>query len=159
MEAQMAEVGTEYVLKNTLTTRKTGPPIFPKGEYGTGFNPDTPKTLPSWLSEQDLAYYTAKFEKTGFTGGLNYYRNFNRNWELIAPWTDSQVKVPVRFISGELDMVYTSLSMKEYIHGGQFKKDVPNLEEVIIQEGVAHFNSQETAEEISNYILDFMKKF
>jgi hypothetical protein len=77
MEAQMAEVGTAYVMKNILTTRKTGPPIFPKGEYGTGFNPDTPDTLPSWLTEDDLAYFVSKFEKTGFTGALNYYRNFN----------------------------------------------------------------------------------
>ncbi|KAI4323900.1 hypothetical protein L6164_023474 [Bauhinia variegata] len=159
IEAQMAKVRTAYVLKNILTTRKTGPPIFPKGEYGTAFNPDFTKPLPSWLSEQDLAYFAAKFEKTGFTGGLNYYRNLNRNWELTAPWTGAQVTVPVRFITGDLDMVYTSLSLKEYIHGGEFKKDVPNLEEVIIQKGVAHFNNQEAPEEINNYILDFIKKF
>jgi len=56
-------------------------------------------------------------------------------------------------------MVYTSLNMKEYIHGGGFKEDVPNLEEVIVQKGVAHFNNQEAAEEISNYIYEFIKKF
>jgi len=44
-----------------------------------------------------------------------------------------KIKVPVKFITGELDMVYTSLNMKEYIHGGGFKEDVPNLEEVIVQ--------------------------
>ncbi|CAI8615406.1 unnamed protein product [Vicia faba] len=99
MEAEMAEVGTAYVLKNILTTRQTGPPIFPKGEYGTGFNPDTPDTLPSWLTEDDLAYYVSKFEKTGFTGGLNYYRNFNLNWELTAPWSGFKIQVPVKFIT------------------------------------------------------------
>ena len=67
MEAEMAEVGVAYVLKNILTTRKPGPPIFPKGEYGTGFNPDMPTTLPSWLSEDELNYYVDKFEKTSFT--------------------------------------------------------------------------------------------
>ncbi|KAI4332028.1 hypothetical protein L6164_016969 [Bauhinia variegata] len=159
MEAQIAEVGVPYVLKNILTTRKTGPPIFPKGEYGKGFNPDTPETLPPWLSEQDLAYFVSKFEKTGFTGGLNYYRNFDRNWELTAPWTGAQVKVPVKFITGDLDMVYTSGWIKPYIHSDQFKKDVPSLEEVVIQEGVAHFNNQETAEEITNHIYNFIKKF
>ncbi|XP_014518025.1 uncharacterized protein LOC106775415 [Vigna radiata var. radiata] len=159
MEAQMAEVGTEYVLKNILTTRKPGPPIFPKGEYGTGFNPDMTDSLPSWLSEDDLAYYVSKYEKTGFTGPLNYYRNGNSNWELTAPWIGVKVQVPVKFITGELDMVYTSLNMKEYIHGGGFKQDVPNLEEVIVQKDVAHFNNQEAAEEISNYIYEFIKKF
>ncbi|XP_047155205.1 epoxide hydrolase A-like [Vigna umbellata] len=159
METQMAEVGTEYVLKNILTTRKPGPPILPKGEYGTGFNPDMPNSLPSWLTDDDLAYYVSKFEKTGFTGPLNYYRNLNLNWELTAPWSGGKIQVPVKFITGELDMVYTSLNMKEYIHGGGFKQDVPNLEEVIVQKDVAHFNNQESAEEIGNYIYEFIKKF
>lgn len=70
-----------------------------------------------------------------------------------------QIKVPVKFIAGELDMVYTSLGIKEYIHGGGFKEDVPNLEQVIVQKGVAHFNNQEAAEDISNYIHDFINKF
>ncbi|KAK2419062.1 epoxide hydrolase A [Trifolium repens] len=159
MEAEVAEVGTAYVLKNVLTTRQTGPPILPNGEYGTGFNPDTPDTLPSWFTEDDLAYFVSKFEKTGFTGGLNYYRNLNINWELMTPWNGVKIKVPVKFITGELDMVYTSLNMEEYIHGGGFKEDVPNLEEVIVQKGVAHFNNQEAAEEISNHIYEFIKKF
>ncbi|XP_058738510.1 uncharacterized protein LOC131610557 [Vicia villosa] len=159
MEAEMAEVGTEYVLKNFLTTRKIGPPIFPKGEYGTGFNPDTPDTLPSWLTEDDLAYFVSKFEKTGFTGGLNYYRNFNQNWELMAPWNEVKIKVPVKFITGELGQAYNILNLKEYVHGGGFKEDVPNLEEVIVQKGVGHFNNQEAAEEINNHIYEFIKKF
>ncbi|XP_027350409.1 uncharacterized protein LOC113861646 isoform X2 [Abrus precatorius] len=159
MEAEMAEVGTEYVLKNILTTRKPGPPIFPKGEYGYGFNPDMPETLPSWLTQDDLHYYVSKFEKTGFTGGLNYYRNFNPNWELTAPWSGVQIKVPVKYITGELDMVYTSPGMEEYVHGGGFKEDVPHLKEVIVQKGVAHFNNQETPEEINNHIHDFITKF
>ncbi|KAI9086510.1 hypothetical protein K1719_031594 [Acacia pycnantha] len=159
IEAEMAKVGTEYVLKNILTTRKTGPPIFPEGEYGTGFNPDTPQDLPSWLSEQDLAYYVSKFEKTGFTGGLNYYRNINLNWELSAPWSNVQVKAPVRFITGELDIVYTSMGNQDFVHGGGFKELVPNLEQVIVQKEVGHFNNQEAAEEVSNHIYDFINKF
>ncbi|KAK7284388.1 hypothetical protein RJT34_19133 [Clitoria ternatea] len=111
MEAEMAEVGANYVLKNILTTRKPGPPIFPKGEYGTGFNPDMSDTLPPWLSQQDLDYYVSKFERTGFTGCLNYYRNLNLNWELTAPWSGGKIKVPVKFITGELDLVYTSMNM------------------------------------------------
>ena len=43
-----------------------------------------PATLPSWLTEVDLAYSIQEFSRTGFTGGLNYYRNSDRNWELLA---------------------------------------------------------------------------
>ncbi|XP_027365755.1 uncharacterized protein LOC113872416 [Abrus precatorius] len=160
MEAELARVDTTYLLKNILTTRKTGPPIFPKGEYGTGFNPDTPETLPSWLSQQDLLYYASKFQKTGFTGGLNYYRNLDLNWELTAAWTGvGIVGVPVKFITGSVDLVYTSSGMKEYIHNGGFKKNVPSLEEVVVQEGVAHFNNQEAADDVSKHIYDFINKF
>ncbi|KAF7811319.1 Epoxide hydrolase [Senna tora] len=159
MEAEMAKVGVRFVVENMLTSRKTGPPILPKGRYGAGFNTDTSITLPSWLSEKDVDYYVSKFEKTGFSGGLNYYRNLNLNWELTAPWSGIRVKVAVMFITGELDSVYTSLGMKDYIHGGGFKEDVPNLEQVVVQEGVGHFNNQETPEQISTYIYDFITKF
>ncbi|KAL2325554.1 hypothetical protein Fmac_024612 [Flemingia macrophylla] len=160
MEAELARVDTAYLMKSILTMRKTGPPIFPKGEYGTGFNPDTPDTLPPWLSQQDIDYYAAAFNNTGFTGGLNYYRNLNLNWELTAPWTGvGVVNVPVKFIIGAVDLVYNSEGLKEYIHNGGFKKDVPTLEEVVVQEGVGHFNNQEAAEDVSNHIYDFIKKF
>ncbi|KAL4370223.1 hypothetical protein AHAS_Ahas06G0044300 [Arachis hypogaea] len=159
VEAEMAQVGAEYAIKNMLTNRRTGPPIFPKGEYGTAFNPDMKEDLPSWLTQQDLAYFVSKFEKTGFTGGLNYYRNFNKNWELTAPWSGAKIKVPVKFIAGELDSVYTSLGMEDYIESGGFKEDVPGLEEVIIQPGVAHFNNQETPHDITNHIYNFITKF
>ncbi|GAU29382.1 hypothetical protein TSUD_31890 [Trifolium subterraneum] len=149
MEAELAEVGAAYFLRNVITTRKLGPPIFPKGEYGTGFNPDTPDILPSWLSEQDLDYYVTKFNKTGFTGALNYYRNLQLNWELTSTWSNvAEVNVPVKFITGDFDLVYTSPGMKEYIHDGGFKKDVPGLVDVVVQKGIAHFNNQEAAQDV-----------
>jgi len=55
--------------------------------------------------------------------------------------------------------VYTSPGMKEYIHNGGFKKDVPTLEEVVVQEGVGHFNNQEAGQDVANHIHDFVKKF
>ncbi|MED6188281.1 hypothetical protein PIB30_084441 [Stylosanthes scabra] len=159
MEAEMAVAGTKYVIKNILTTRKPGPPILPPGEFGTGFNPDMNDTLPSWLTQEDLDYFVSNFERTGFTGALNYYRNFNRNWELEAPWSGAKIEVPVRFITGDLDMVYTSLGLKEYIQYGDFKEDVPNLEHIIVQTGVAHFNTMETPEDVTNHIYTFIIKF
>lgn len=46
------------------------PLLIPKGFRGL----PTPDALPSWLSEEDIKYYATKFNQTGFTGGLNYYR-------------------------------------------------------------------------------------
>ncbi|OIV95091.1 hypothetical protein TanjilG_21481 [Lupinus angustifolius] len=157
IEAEFAKADTEEIITTFLTVRKPGPPILPK--EGIRSTPNVPNTLPSWLTKEDITYYASKFNKSGFTGGLNYYRNINLNWELTGAWSGAQIKVPVKFITGDLDVVYTSLGTKEYIEGGAFKKDVPFLEEVVIQQGVAHFNNQEAAEDVNNHIYEFIKKF
>ena len=59
-----------------LTYRTPGPLFFPQGK-GFGDSPDTPVVLPSWLTDEDVDYFVSKFEKTGFTGGVNYYRALN----------------------------------------------------------------------------------
>ena len=82
-----------------------------------------------------------------------------RTWELTAPWTGLQIKVPAKFIVGDLDIVYHMPGTKEYIHNGGFKKDVPNLQDVVVMEGVAHFINQVKPEEINAHIYDFVKKF
>ncbi|KAK7397159.1 hypothetical protein VNO78_18326 [Psophocarpus tetragonolobus] len=77
---------------------------------------------------------------------------------LTSAWTGAKVKVPVKFIIGDLDLVYTSLGMKDYIESA-FKKDVPNLEQVVVQEGVGHFINQEAAEDVTNHIYHFINKY
>ena len=46
-----------------------------------------PAELPGWLTEADIGYFAGQFTASGFTGGLNWYRNLDRNWELTAPGT------------------------------------------------------------------------
>ncbi|KAL5697294.1 hypothetical protein ACHQM5_030846 [Ranunculus cassubicifolius] len=126
--------GTDTVMKKLVTIfSKPGPPMLPKD---TRFAM-APSTLPSWMSEEDLRYYASKFENTGLTGGLNYYRAFDLTWELSAPWTDAQIKVPVKLVVGELELMY----------------NVP-----VVMEGVAHFIQQERPDEISKHIFDFIRK-
>ncbi|KAF5182911.1 Epoxide hydrolase a [Thalictrum thalictroides] len=155
MEAEFARTGTATVLKKFLTYHNPGPVIIPRAK---GFVPDEPITLPSWLSEEDVNYYATKYEQKGFTGGFNYYRALDLNWELTASWTGAQVKVPVKFIVGDQDLTYNGPGAKEFIHGGGFKKYVPFLE-VVVMEGVGHFINEERADDISRHIYDFIKKF
>ncbi|KAF3620264.1 hypothetical protein FXO38_30096 [Capsicum annuum] len=91
--------GAKAILKKFLTYRDPAPFYFPKGK-GLDAIPDAPAALSSWLSEEELDYYASKFEKTGFTGPVNYYRALPLDWELTAPWTGAQVKVPTKFIVG-----------------------------------------------------------
>uniref|UniRef100_A0A7N0UV40 soluble epoxide hydrolase n=1 Tax=Kalanchoe fedtschenkoi TaxID=63787 RepID=A0A7N0UV40_KALFE len=155
IEAELAEVGTKRVIEGFLSHRSPAPLFLPKGKlFG-----DAPTQLPEWITEEELNYYVTKYEKTGFTGGLNYYRVVNLNWELNAAWTGSPVIVPAKFIVGELDTVYNSLGAKQYVNSPAFKKAVPQLEEVVAMEGVAHWIQQEKAEEVTNHIHDFFHKF
>lgn len=158
IEDEFAKIGTERVMRELLTYRNPGPLYLPKGK-GFGHSTDTPITLPSWLSEEDIRYYTSKFEKTGFSGGLNYYRALNLNWELMAPWIGVQIKVPVKFVVGDLDLAYNMVGVKDYVEKGGFKKDVPFLQEVVVMKGVGHFINEERADEISKHIYDFIQKF
>jgi len=82
-----------------------------------------------------------------------------RNWELTAPWTGAQIKVPVKFIVGDQDLTYNSLGAKDHIAKGGFKRDVPFLQDLVVMEGVGHFINEEKPEEISKHIYDFFQKF
>ncbi|XP_021595831.1 epoxide hydrolase A isoform X2 [Manihot esculenta] len=69
IEAEFAELGNERVVKEFLTYTHPGPLFLPKGKVFSR-PAEKPLVLPSWLTEQDVQYYTSKFEKKGFTGGI-----------------------------------------------------------------------------------------
>ena len=52
-----------------------------------------PIQLPDWLNQNDLDYYVSQFESAGFRGGVNYYRNFHRNWEITAHLTGVKIEI------------------------------------------------------------------
>ena len=64
-----------------------------------------PDGLPDWLREEDLAIYVEAFRAAGFTGPLNWYRNFHRNFELTAAWSGLPITIPSLFIGGSADPV------------------------------------------------------
>ncbi|KAE8678871.1 lipoamide acyltransferase component of branched-chain alpha-keto acid dehydrogenase complex [Hibiscus syriacus] len=158
MEAEFAEIGVGRAVLDLLSYRVPDPLLLPKGNL-FGHPPDAPVDLPPWMSQQDADYYATQFEKTGITGALNYYRNFDRNWELSAPWWKSEIKVPVKFVMGDLDLVYTMPGMKDYIHKGGFKRDVPLLEEALVIEGVTHWIHLEIPDQINQLMFHFFSKF
>jgi pimeloyl-ACP methyl ester carboxylesterase len=71
-----------------------------------------PKTLPQWLSEDDLDYYVREFSRAGFRGRVNYYRNCDRNHELMES-VDPVVKIPALFIVGDQDPVFAGMGREQ----------------------------------------------
>jgi len=84
-----------------------------------------PETLPAWLTEQDIDYYTSEFERTGFSSGLNWYRTIDKSCELIAAWTGALVRSPALYIAGERDLVVNLPGSQDLI--AHLRTFVPNL--------------------------------
>ncbi|XP_050292271.1 uncharacterized protein LOC126733128 [Quercus robur] len=144
------------VMKKFLLLTKTDYLVAPPGMEIIDYL-ETPSVLPKWITEEELQVYADKFQESGFTGPLNYYRAMNLNWELLAPWQGSKITVPTKFIIGDKDIGFESIGTREYVTGDVFKRFVPNLEVVIIDGH--HFIQQEKAQEVSDEILSFLRKF
>jgi pimeloyl-ACP methyl ester carboxylesterase len=89
------------------TRTDKGGSIDQNADDGRGFADRFPEPdgLPGWLSQDELDFYIAEFTRTGFTGGLNWYRNFDRNWELTPQLAGAKVEAPSFFVGGALDPV------------------------------------------------------
>ncbi|TVU43943.1 hypothetical protein EJB05_03364, partial [Eragrostis curvula] len=152
-EQGLSPANARYTMKKILCNRYTDEEAgHERPSTADGDN----DLLPSWVTEADVDYYASVFEKTGFTGGLNYYRNMDRNWEHAAPWSDAKVTVPTKFIVGDGDITYHWPGIQDYIHKGGFKADVPLLEDVVVIPGAGHLTQQEKADEVSKHIHDFI---
>jgi pimeloyl-ACP methyl ester carboxylesterase len=114
-----------------------------------------PETLPSWLSRDDLAYYAGEFGRAGFRGGLNWYRNLRRSWELLAPWRGCVIYQPSMFIAGARDDVLKFPTSKPQID--HFPGTLPGLRGCHILEGAGHWIQRERASAVSELLLGFLK--
>ncbi|OAY57461.1 epoxide hydrolase A [Manihot esculenta] len=141
------------VMKKFLLITKTDNLVAPLGMEIIDYL-QTPAVLPPWITEEELQVYADKFQETGFTGPLNYYRAMDMNWELYAAWQGSKITVPAKFIIGDKDIGFDISGTREYVLGDTFKSFVPDLQ-IAILDG-HHFIQQEKAQQVSEEILAFI---
>ena len=116
---------------------------------------EAPARLPPWLSEADVDFYAGEFARAGFRGGLNWYRNIDRNWELLAPWADAKVTVPALYVAGDRDLVVAFRGMERLLPA--LKMFVPDLRGTIMLPGCGHWTQQERADEVNAAMLQFLR--
>jgi pimeloyl-ACP methyl ester carboxylesterase len=114
-----------------------------------------PAALPAWLGPDEIEFYAGEFARVGFRGGLNWYRNIDRNWELLAPWTGAAVTVPALFVAGERDLVLAFRGMDQVLQ--TLTRFIPNLRKSMILPGCGHWTQQERPVEVNAAMLEFLK--
>jgi pimeloyl-ACP methyl ester carboxylesterase len=113
-----------------------------------------PESLPAWLSDTDLDFYAQQYQGSGFRGGLNWYRNIDLNWELLAPYTGASISVPAMYMTGDLDLVVSFPRMKELI--ADLKRYIPQLRANIMLPGCGHWTQQERANDVNKAMIEFL---
>src|SRR5256714_1432208 len=113
-----------------------------------------PETLPAWLTEADLDFYAAEFQRTGFRGGLNWYRNFDRNWELLGAFSGAKITQPTLFIWGDNDPLFDIPGVRARVE--RMPDSVPHLREVSLP-GCGHWVQLERAAAGNEAMIAFLQ--
>jgi len=114
-----------------------------------------PPAAPAWLAPADFARYVAAFQKSGFRGGLNWYRNIDRNWALMAPFGDAQIRQPALFIAGERDPTLRIGGKRDRL--AAMDEAVPGLRGKILIPGAGHWVQQEAAARVNAELIAFLR--
>jgi pimeloyl-ACP methyl ester carboxylesterase len=114
--------------------------------------PVAPK-MPSWLTEHDLDFLEAEYKRAGFTGGLNYYRNMDRNWTLTPFLDGAKILQPALFIAGDRDPVI-EFTRPAY---DRLATNIPHLKNNVLLPGVGHWTQQERPQEVNRPLIEFLE--
>ena len=110
-----------------------------------------------WLTDDELAVYAGEYERTGFQGGLNWYRarTSGRVTPELEIFTGRTIEQPSTFISGKSDWGnYQSPGALEKMQ----KSACTNMKEIHMVEGAGHWVQQEQAAEVSRLLIKFLKE-
>ena len=112
-----------------------------------------PASLPAWVTEADVNVYVAEFTRSGFRGALNWWRNVDRSWELMAAFDGAQVAIPALYIAGDRDFVVGVFQQSI----AEQSKLVPKLKSIMLPD-CGHWTQQERSSEVSAAMIDFARQ-
>lgn len=116
-----------------------------------------PEPFPRWLEPADIDYYVGEFERSGFRGPLNRYRNFERDWALMNAREDRVIHQPSLFVAGAKDMV-----LKMFGDGGidalaaNMSLLMSDFRGVRIIADCGHWTQQEAPEATAGHLIDWL---
>lgn len=98
------------------------------------------------MSDSELDVFVTAFKKTGFTSSINWYKNLDRNWHILAN-ANPIIRKPTLMIYGDHDLIPKSDTLADF---------VPNVEEVSLECG--HCIQQEKPQETNETILNWLAR-
>ena len=114
-----------------------------------------PAALPVWLDPDDLEAFVKAFKVSGFRGGLNYYRNLDRNWALQGAFDGLVVQVPALYLIGERDTGLAMPGMREIIRA--MPTLVPDLRGSHVIAGAGHWLQQEAPGQVNDAVIEYLR--
>ncbi|MET0387153.1 MAG: alpha/beta hydrolase [Polyangiales bacterium] len=131
-----------------------GSPLnVPEGQGWLAAMPE-PSGLPPGYAQADLDVLVSTFRRTGFRGGLNWYRNLDRNWALTAPFEGVQVHQPSLFLAGTLDGVIRGPMGEAALR--DLAQVAPGLRRKVLIDGAGHWVNEERPEEVNAELIRFL---
>jgi len=110
-----------------------------------------PSKLPAWLSQQDLDYYVAAYQKTGITGALGFYRNMENDYPALKEIYKNGIRQPVLFIGGGEETAVKNGKLD------LMKEGLPNFKGIVVLQGCGHWLQQERPQAVNAAIIDFLQ--
>lgn len=111
---------------------------------------DRPPT-PRFMTDEELAVYVEAFERTGFAGGLAYYRNIDRNWERTAHMEGRRIERPAMFLTGERDPV------RRFMPAEAMEGSVTDLRASVVVAQAGHWVNQEAPGDVNRALLEWLE--
>ena len=151
----VAEAEFERDVDRTVRTFAYGTGVSLMLKPGQGFLTDTtiPQQSPSWLTDEDVSYFVEAFKRSGYRGGLNWYRNLDRNWAISGGWQGLKIQQPALFIAGANDGVIKFMAKALE----QLPTTVPGLKKTLLVPDSGHWIQQQRAAEVNAAILEFLR--
>jgi len=108
--------------------------------------------LPAWLSDRDLGVYVEEFERTGFVGALNRYRNDDRDWEDLAAYEGAVITQPSLFIGGAHDV--SAAWIQNVVDS--FSSTMPGLASSHVSPGCGHWVPEERPARVNEILINWL---
>jgi len=114
-----------------------------------------PDPFPAWLTPEDLDYFVAEFEGSGFRGPLNRYRNHDEDFAWLRGFAGRKIEQPSLFIGGERDLVLSMLGRGDLV--AMMKAEMTDLRGADVLPGCGHWTQQERPAEVNARLIPWLK--